>query len=51
MVESEAIQTVVTHVAIQAATAVAIVMKEADAGLTSGTNTGSLGGVHKDMAD
>ena len=39
MVDSEAIQTVVTQAAIQAATAAVMVMTEADAGPTSGTNT------------
>ena len=40
--ESNAIQTVVTQVAIQAATTAVMVLREADAGPTPGTNAVSL---------
>ena len=43
MAESETIQTAVTQVSIQAAMAVVMVMKEADAGPASGANTISSG--------
>ena len=52
MVESEAIQTVVTQAAIQAATAAVMVIRKADPGPTSGTNAVSLGQVcRQSLAD
>ena len=42
MAESEVIQTIFMHLAIQAATAAVMVMIEADVGPTSDTNTVSL---------
>ena len=51
MAESEAIKIVVTQVAIQAATALVMVMREPDGGPISGTNTVSSGAAHKCISD
>ena len=51
MTESEAMQSIVNPAAIQAATAVVMGLREADAGPRAGINTASLREVHKDKAD
>ena len=47
MVESKAIQVIVNQVAIQAATAVVMVLAEVDAGPMSHASTASLNKVHR----
>ena len=51
MAGSQAIQTVVIQVAVQATTVAVITLREADTGPTSGSNTSTAGEVHRTRND